>query len=296
MCIRDSVGGESLINDELASRGIIRAVENGTQVINMSFANDGQPDVYASCSNSSYSLRCVALHHASERGVSIVAAAGNNANFNSSGTQQHSDLRSFPAIHPKVMAVSGLQLSNAGTAQFWTGVPNFGSNFGTVNFGIPQISLAAPAASIMSTAYTNFDWNPGIVCGDSYGGAGAGYGWCTGTSMAAPHVSAAAALVKSANPLLGNDAVRAALTSTAECLGSSGLPCATDAEKQKQGYGVPNVGKAVLKALGNPNAVNRATPLFSHARLEVQGGQQFHKSHFYTAVPQMSMAAIAGTA
>jgi Subtilase family/FG-GAP-like repeat len=158
-----------------------------------------------------------------------------------------------------------------------------------VYLGVPQIALAAPARKIVSTVYSNFDWISGGAnpCGDTAGPSGIGYGWCTGTSMAAPHVSAAAALVKSANPLLGNEAVRARLTSTATCLGSTS-PCATVAEQEKQGYGVPNTEKAVKAALGNAAALNRLTPLFSHYRNN-------KKTHFYTSVPQMSMAALAGT-
>jgi serine protease len=44
----------------------------------------------------------------------------------------------------------------------------------------------------------------------------------SGTSMATPHVSAVAALVRSCHPELDNVAIRAALTATARDLGDAG--------------------------------------------------------------------------
>ncbi len=299
--------GNSL-TDVIMSRAILRAIDNGVQVINMSFAGDRTPnDPNQTCSNLDYAARCLALNYAAERGLSLVAAAGNTGNRAPLSGTFHQDLWAFPASHAKTMAISGLERNSLNHGAFWTGGSAstdsgwFGSSYGHVWNGVPQIALAAPAKSVFSTVYTGYDHIgagfPGVdACGESAGPSGTlGYGWCTGTSMAAPHVSAAAALVKSANPLLGNDAVRARLTATANCPIAAPSndpfatsPCTATTSMEKLGYGMPNAAAAVKKALGHPNAVNRFTPLFSHFRNGM-------KTHFYTTVPQMSMAALAGT-
>ncbi len=79
--------------------------------------------------------------------------------------------------------------------------------------------------------------------GRSATGFGDGFGSCTGTSMAAPFVSALAALVKSVNPMASAASVR-------EIIQQSGpLRPATD----QQGFGLPNANTAVISALtSNP--------------------------------------------
>jgi type VII secretion-associated serine protease mycosin len=66
------------------------------------------------------------------------------------------------------------------------------------------VDVAAPGGSILSTVPS------------------AGYAYYSGTSMAAPHVAAAAALVRAYRPLLTPDQVELALTSTATDLGTAG--------------------------------------------------------------------------
>jgi len=65
-----------------------------------------------------------------------------------------------------------------------------------------QVEISAPGDQIYST----FPW---------------GYGYFSGTSMATPHVSAAAALLKAFNPSLTNEQIRNAIDATAEDLGYS---------------------------------------------------------------------------
>lgn len=112
--------------------------------------------------------------------------------------------------------------------------------------------------------------------GRSATGFGDGFGSCTGTSMAAPFVSALAALVKSVNPMASAASVR-------EIIQQSGpLRPATD----QQGFGLPNANTAVISALtSNPT---RLTPMFS---LYSPG----RADSFYTTSPQMASAALAGT-
>jgi serine protease len=64
----------------------------------------------------------------------------------------------------------------------------------------------------------------------------------SGTSMAAPHVTAAAALVLQANPRLTSAQLAAVLTSTASDLGNQGYD-------NTFGYGLVDAKAAVQKAL-----------------------------------------------
>jgi subtilisin family serine protease len=288
------------------STAIARAVDTGVQVLNMSFESRPADQYDCAGANALYVL-CLVLTHASNHGVSAVAAAGNQGNIVdvTTSTVPHAELWNVPAVHPSVLAVSGLQFDGTNIS-FWAGAAGagstsgyFGSNFGAVTNGVPQISFAAPAKDILASVYRDRTWNG--ICGDTANAPNAsvttpntdGVGLCTGTSMAAPHISAMAGLVKSANPLLDTAGVKSVLIQAAECLeGSTSAPCtattplngvAGDAMK-KLGYGVPKADKAVQIALGGPSAKNRLTPLFGYYNLDGD-------NHFYTTNPQMAIAA-----
>ncbi len=89
----------------------------------------------------------------------------------------------------------------------------------------PELGLVAPGVAIVSIKPTD----PG------------GYGTLTGTSMAAPMVSGAAAILAMAAPSLSESAIRAALTSTAHDLGPPG-------RDDTYGAGIVDVGKALAAA------------------------------------------------
>ena len=106
-----------------------------------------------------------AIQQANAKGVLFIAAAGNNATNNEQTPE-------YPASYklPNVVSVA----ATGGTDKL--------TNFS--NYGATSVHLAAPGYSILSTFLQNQ------------------YGYLSGTSMAAPHVSAAAALLKSAYPAL----------------------------------------------------------------------------------------------
>jgi subtilisin family serine protease len=116
-----------------------------------------------------------AVRYAHERGALLVAAAGNRM----------SNAPFYPAAYPEALAVA----ATTDTDARW-----ILSNFG------PWLSLAAPGYDIWST-----DWSAG------YGP----YSSRSGTSMAAAHVSAVAALVTAVNPSLTSDDIRTLLEQTA---------------------------------------------------------------------------------
>jgi len=126
------------------------AADHGADVINLSLG-----------SSESSELLQNAIVDAQARGITIVAAVGNN---NDESTPQ------FPSSLPEVMAVAAIELSGQ-KASF--------SNFGS------HVDVCAPGVRLVSSF-------PGHREGD--------YARWSGTSFAAPFVAAEAALVRSADP------------------------------------------------------------------------------------------------
>lgn len=182
--IRNEAGDEAglLETDDIAA-ALIYAADQGADVVNMSFGAAGkEPQV----------LR-LALKYAHDHGVVLVASAGNEAS---------DAAESFPASDPHVICVGATVTSHRRV---------YFSNWGG------RVDLAAPGSEIVSlrgvgTTLTG----PGNVAG-----ADGLYLRASGTSMAAPHVAGAAALVLSRYPDLTPEAVLARLTSSAAATGET---------------------------------------------------------------------------
>lgn len=264
-------------------------VDNGTQAVSMSW---GIADL--GCSDTSgdpngLGMFCQALAYAERRDVALMAAPGNDKTP-----------IEFPASDSRVLSVGGIE----STGVFWdradegngcpcdwpdrpsswntlcTATPTFecGSNFTS---GLPDApetqDLVAPSKAVLSSIYTGRDWNTFLGCGDSTHPE-AGYGLCTGTSMASPYVMGVIGVLRSANPLLSKAAIRDALVKNASRANSW---------DSRYGYGVPNVDasvSAVLGRAGGQTLRNRLTPLFA---LYSSGAG----AHLYTTVPQMASGA-----
>lgn len=127
-----------------------------------------------------------AIAQAWSSGIVIVAAAGNNL----------SNSPQYPAAYANVIGVSGV-LSNKNFAGSGTTVCGGYSNYGS------HVDMAAPF-EVQSTIGIN------------------SYGTLCGTSMAAPHVTGAAALLKSQNPGWTNQQIVDTLFARAEDLGTAG--------------------------------------------------------------------------
>lgn len=113
-----------------------------------------------------------------------------------------------------------IQTASVGTSLTASGFSNYG----------PTTDLAAPGENVESTM------------------PGGGYGTKSGTSMAAPHVCGAVALVKSVRPDLSADAVEAVLKATAQPLGT--------APNDRTGYGLVRPDRAIAAlALQGPSVV-----------------------------------------
>ena len=109
------------------------------------------------------------------------------------------------------------------------------------------------------------------------------HGPITGTSMAAPHVTATVGLMRSINPLLSAQAVRLGLTQRARTLG---LP--EPYEARRMGAGILNARHAVEDAAGMVRGArlrNRLVPMFSMYAASSQIQSESAEGEFFGATP-----------
>ena len=127
----------------------------------------------------------------------------------------NTDRPGYPAAYPEVLAVAATDPGGA-KAEY--------SNYGD------YIDVAAPGTSIASTY------------------PGSRYAALSGTSMAAPHASALASLIRAANPGLSNAEVMDLLRNTAQDLGDQG-------KDPYFGYGQIDIRKALQAASGQASSL-----------------------------------------
>jgi thermitase len=149
-----------------------------------------------------------AINYARSRGVIFVAAAGNEGNDNDSRPM-------YPASYDLDNVVS---VAASDRRDRLASFSNRGQN----------VHLAAPGVDIVST-YPGEDWT-----------------WMDGTSMASPHVAAAAALVREASAALSPRQIRELLIATASPLASGGASIGSGARL--------DVAAALHRLLGEPAA------------------------------------------
>jgi subtilisin family serine protease len=157
------------------------------------------------------------VQYALGKGVSVVVAAGNEGNLG--------DPVEWPAASPGVIAVGAVDV--AGAHPVWSSTGS-------------HLAVVAPGVGILSTVplATN----------------AAGYANWSGTSMAAPFVSAAVALLRHAQPTLTPAAVRQRLVDTADDLGAVGF------DPQ---YGAGRVNLLAAEAVPAPIGVTITPPVLT---------------------------------
>ncbi|MCG1024849.1 S8 family serine peptidase [Dehalobacter sp.] len=191
--------------DAVIADGIIWAVDNGAKIINMSIGSDEETKILDD-----------ALQYAANKGCLLIAASGNVSESTSQAyshqTAAGTSEVSYPAANPNVLAVSAVDSSDVITDFSLTG---------------PEVLLAAPGKRILSDYWSSTE---------------TGLGYMTGTSIAAPFVTGAAALIWSKYPGLTADQIRQALIESAYDLGQEG-------RDDNYGYGRLDIYRA-LKTFG----------------------------------------------
>lgn len=250
--------------------GITYAVDAGAQLANMSFGADAS----RTCIPGSSDLLCAAIQYAVNRNVVMVAAAGNKAVTTIGDVQE-------PANQSAIIPVGALQPTRGARGRLWTETrispidPFFsGSSTGP---SMQNRGVVAAGMDVFSTVYTGLDYIEGF-CGDFVGGSPLdGFGPCTGTSMATPHISALVGLMRSVNPWVNSNLVGVYLRAAGDNANTL---------NEQEGFGQPNAATAVQSMVAtNPG---RLIPLLSMYSSSAE-------NYFYTTVPQMAMAAYFGT-
>lgn len=167
-----TTSGSGYLQDDDAAQAIIYAADNGCHVINMSWGDPNYSPIIAD-----------AAQYAYDRGVTLIASAGNDPGPN----------LSYPAKLSSVISVGA--------------VNRFKNIAGFSSYGV-DLDIVAPGEQVLSTYKLD---------------ANELYMEMSGTSMSAPYVSGAAALLLSLDPTLSPQEVRSRLLNSADDLGATGV-------------------------------------------------------------------------
>ncbi|QHT70202.1 S8 family serine peptidase [Rhodocytophaga rosea] len=169
MAIRAVPNGDE--RDKDIANAIYYAVDNGAQVINMSFGKSYSPHKEAVDA---------AIQYALSKGVLLIHAAGNDAK----NTDIESNFPNKKFSNKNVEASNWIEVG----ASSWGGPTNFVGTF--TNYGKKSVDVFAPGVDVYSTTPKQ------------------GYENLSGTSMAAPVTAGVAALLMSYYPNLSADQIR----------------------------------------------------------------------------------------
>jgi subtilisin family serine protease len=197
------------------ARAVEAAVADGMDVINLSL---GELEI-----EPTRDVLALALNAAAAAGVVPVASAGN------SGTELGQGSISSPGSAARAIAVGAAAAERTNTA-----IASFSSVAPSPLSLRLKPELVAPGVGILSSAPQN---------------PGTGWEIASGTSMSAPHVAGAAALLLERNPRWTSDQVKSALVSTATPVRNTGVA--------RQGSGLVNVAAAATPLIfTQPSAIS----------------------------------------
>lgn len=232
--IRVAEAGSTLFFPENTVCAFVFAADKGVSVTNNSYYTDPWMFVCPNDPDQDAILEAVrrSVAYADSKGVVNVSAAGNeDYNLAAKSLDESSPNDSEPALRqvsndclnlpgelPNVVEVASINPSTSVKSNF----SNYGSN---------KITIAAPGENVYSTV------------------PGGSYQTLQGTSMASPHVAGVAALVRSTNPKMTAQEVRARLGAQANdlpCPVASGGECTgSDANNSYYGEGLVDAAEAV---------------------------------------------------
>ena len=233
---------------EWIAKGMVAAANDGAAVINMSLGGyDVMGQVFWTdpATGKAYNLGHDvadfllyrrAVQYAAAHGTLVVASAGNDG-LNMADKTNATELLNEEYGEFGYTFVGATFKAPAGVAGVITvsatGPDDSVSSYS--DYGVGYVNVAAPGGDFKR--YPVGDWYTDM-CLSAY--KTSGYAWMAGTSMAAPKVSAVAALVKAAHPEYNVSQVAAAVSRSAEDLGRVG----TD---QLFGDGLVNAYNALAK-------------------------------------------------
>ena len=225
--VLDSNGG-GRDSDVIAaiSRAISLKYKYNIRVLNLSL---GRP-ISTACATD---LLCQAVESAWKAGIVVVVAAGNNGRDNSSGNDGYGTITA-PGNSPSAITVGAM--NTVGTpdriddklASYSSTGPSFIDHYAKPDLVAPgnRIISLRDSGSTLDKSYPE-NRVPKFIYSLTYAGEIPDYYQLSGTSMAAPMVSAAAALLIQQNPALTPDQVKARLMLTASKF-SPGVSIAVD--------------------------------------------------------------------
>lgn len=161
---------------------------------------------------------CQAVESAWKAGIFVAVAAGNDGRDNSMGTNGYGTINS-PGIDPFVMTV-GATTNNTAVIRTLDVIASYSSKGPTLIDHIAKPDIVAPGNQILSLrapgstldlAFPNYDITPALAVDPTT----PAYFRLSGTSMATPVISGAAALLLQQHPDLTPDQIKARLMKTA---------------------------------------------------------------------------------
>ncbi|WP_051259403.1 S8 family peptidase [Schaalia suimastitidis] len=257
---------EGLFYPEYVTCGFVWAAQHGFDITNNSYYVDPWAYWVPTQANQAAGLEVVtrAVNYAESQGVVNIVAAGNSShNLDNPTTDDESpndvagaaisgrDVSNgvdIPAMLDSVVTVSAVALpSQADPVTATLSRSNFS------NYGVNSIEVAAPGSSILSTISSGYSVS---------------YARLSGTSMAAPHVSGVASLLRAINPELSVAQVKSLLYKHAE-QNYARLGAPTDGAEYR-GHGLANALAAVLS--------DQPQPTLGALEYTTDGGATWHNA------------------